>query len=164
MYEVTQCEWASSSYELKEPKVPNSVSSISSIPYSRVHTSKRYLHYTSHVAGLTQTATLITCIKTIKPEISIFNNITCIVVQYTFLYIWWQLKAETCSCWFPVINICRVRWVIIGFHIPRALTFRHRASCILGQAFHYSPENAFYIFNQQIYFIIWYLLDRASLI
>ena len=25
------------------------------------------------------------------------------------------------------------------------LTFRHRASCILGQAFHYSPENAFYI-------------------
>ena len=44
------------------------------------------------------------------------------------------------------------------------LTFRHRASCILGQAFHYSPENAFYIFNQQIYFIILYLLDRASLI
>ena len=35
-----------------------------------------------------------------------------------------------------------------------ALTFRHRASCILGQAFHYSPENGFYIFNQQIYFII----------
>ena len=34
------------------------------------------------------------------------------------------------------------------------LTFTHRASCILGQAFHYSPENAFYIFNQQIYFII----------
>ena len=34
------------------------------------------------------------------------------------------------------------------------LTFRHRASCILGQAFHYSPENDFYIFNQQIYFII----------
>jgi len=34
------------------------------------------------------------------------------------------------------------------------LTFRHRASCILGQAFHYSPENAFYVFNQQTYFII----------
>ena len=44
------------------------------------------------------------------------------------------------------------------------LTFRHRASCILGQAFRYSPEDAFYIFNQQIYFIIWYLLDRTSLI
>ena len=48
--------------------------------------------------------------------------------------------------------------------LASVLTFRHRASCILGQAFHYSPENAFYIFNQQIYFIIWYLLDRASLI
>jgi hypothetical protein len=23
------------------------------------------------------------------------------------------------------------------------LNFRHRASCILGQAFHFSPENAF---------------------
>ena len=34
------------------------------------------------------------------------------------------------------------------------LTFRHHASCTLGQAFHYSTENAFYIFNQQIYFII----------
>jgi len=34
------------------------------------------------------------------------------------------------------------------------LTFRHRASCILGQVFHHSPANAFYIFNQQIYFII----------
>ena len=44
------------------------------------------------------------------------------------------------------------------------LTFRHRASSILGQAFRYSPENAFYIFNQQIYFIIWYLLDCVSLI
>jgi hypothetical protein len=44
------------------------------------------------------------------------------------------------------------------------LTFRHRASCILGQAFHYCPDNAFYIFNQQMYFITWYLLDRASLI
>ena len=32
--------------------------------------------------------------------------------------------------------------------------FRHRASCIQGQGFHYSPENAFYIFNQQTYFII----------
>ena len=36
----------------------------------------------------------------------------------------------------------------------RGLNFRYRASCIQGQAFRYSPENAFYIFNQQIYFII----------
>ena len=38
--------------------------------------------------------------------------------------------------------------------VQYSLTFRHRASCILGQAFRYSPENAFYIFNQHIYFII----------
>ena len=40
------------------------------------------------------------------------------------------------------------------------------APCVLyiGQAFRYCPENAFYIFNQQIYFIIWHLIDRASLI
>ena len=34
----------------------------------------------------------------------------------------------------------------------------------IGQAFHYYSENAFYVFNQQIYIIIWYLLDHASLI
>ena len=51
-----------------------------------------------------------------------------------------------------------------GLEFKTRLSFRHRASCILRKAFHYSPENAFYIFNQQIYFIIWYLLDRASLI
>ena len=34
------------------------------------------------------------------------------------------------------------------FEATPDLTFRHRASCILGQAFRYSPENAFYIFNQ----------------
>ena len=41
-----------------------------------------------------------------------------------------------------------------------------QAPCVLyiGQAFRYSPENVFYIFNQQIYFILLYLLDRASLI
>ena len=45
----------------------------------------------------------------------------------------WKIKTRTSGYW---------------------LTSRHRASCILGQAFHYSPENAFYMFNQQIYFII----------
>ena len=34
--------------------------------------------------------------------------------------------------------------------------FNLQAPCVpyVGQAFRYSPENAFYIFNQQIYFII----------
>jgi len=40
------------------------------------------------------------------------------------------------------------------WEVIRALTFRPRASSTIGQAFHYSPENAFYIFNQQIYLII----------
>ena len=47
----------------------------------------------------------------------------------------------------------RIIWIKSKDYVS-LLTFRHRASCILGQAFHYSPENAFYIFNQQIYFII----------
>ena len=48
----------------------------------------------------------------------------------------------------------------------RADIFNLQAPCVLyiGQAFRYSPENDFYVFNQQIYFIIWYLLDRATLI
>ena len=72
---------------------------------------------------------------------------------------------------FGIQHVMRIRYIIICFkygctsfsHIF-SLTFRHLASCILGQAFHYSPENAFYIFNQQICFIVWYLLDRSSLI
>ena len=44
--------------------------------------------------------------------------------------------------------------ITTAINSTRSLTFRHRASSLLGQAFRYSPENAFYIFNQQIYFII----------
>ena len=45
-------------------------------------------------------------------------------------------------------------------------SFNLQAPCVLyiGQAFCYTSENAFYIFKNQIYFIIRYLLDRASLI
>ena len=71
-----------------------------------------------------------------------------LLLYNTFISILYMFRANTCSS--------------SGGQF--LLNFRHRASCILGQAFHYSPENAFYIFNQQIYFIIWYLLDRASLI
>ena len=58
-----------------------------------------------------------------------------------------EIDEELCVCfrdWQKEFD--RVNWT--------KLTFRHRASSILGQAFRYSPENAFYIFNQQIYFII----------
>ena len=71
------------------------------------------------------------------------------------------------SSGFPTRTLCAPlsspTWsVVVLLHYNRypfslyfiCLTFRHHASCILGQAFHCSPENAFYIFNQQIYFII----------
>ena len=34
------------------------------------------------------------------------------------------------------------------------LTFRLPCVLYIGQAFRYPPENTFYVFNQQIYFII----------
>jgi len=51
----------------------------------------------------------------------------------------------------------RVLRKMCGFEreqVKKLLTFRHRASSILGQVFCSSPENTLYIFNQQIYFII----------
>jgi len=54
--------------------------------------------------------------------------------------------------WQGVVNAEMNVWFV--WEAGNLLTFRHRASCILGQAFHYSPENVFYIFNQQIYFVI----------
>ena len=59
-----------------------------------------------------------------------------------------HLHQATSGAGITVQRICG-KW-----HNKQTLTFRHRASCILGQAFRYSPENAFYIFNEQIYFII----------
>ena len=63
---------------------------------------------------------------------------------------------------FTIIHLCTkifkfafsFQCVLHSLAIVSSLTFRHRASCMLGQAFHYSPENAFYIYNQHIYFII----------
>ena len=66
--------------------------------------------------------------------------------------------SSLCKCSVEKENVSRHSAYI------RRLTFRHGAFSILGQAFRYSPENALYIFNQQIHFIIWYLLDRALLI
>ena len=79
---------------------------------------------------------------------------------------------NTTSCfvhfpvWYFCLNTLRTELLNCLNARSRGLIFRHRAFCIQGQAFRYSPENAFYIFNQQIrvYFINWYLLDRASLI
>jgi len=51
------------------------------------------------------------------------------------------------------------KWWQAFFAFPLLLISSHinlQAPCVLyiGQAFRYSPENAFYIFNQEIYFII----------
>ena len=56
--------------------------------------------------------------------------------------------------WNSIAALIELQGVPLATEPGISLTFRHRASCILGQAFHYSPENAFYVFNQQIYFII----------
>ena len=104
------------------------------------------------------------------------------VALYNVLSKRWALTLGKCNvirvklCWegnkrsilsYTAKN-CSWGWANLSPEIRRAdlkrLTFRHRASCILGQAFRYSPENAFYTFNQQIYFIIWYLLDRPCII
>jgi len=50
--------------------------------------------------------------------------------------------------------IITVFYIHGSVHLDSVLTFRHRASSILGQAFRYSPQNAYYIFNEQIFFII----------
>lgn len=53
------------------------------------------LHRTCCWLNTTQPATLIMCTKTMKSEISIFNNITCIVVHYTFLYILYNMMMTS---------------------------------------------------------------------
>jgi len=59
---------------------------------------------------------------------------------------------------YPVVTntdyLAHISVISVYISYQHHLTFRQRASWILGQAFHYSPENTFYIFNQQIYFII----------
>jgi len=66
--------------------------------------------------------------------------------------------AAAVKYWSVSYNACVYDlWLRLCLPVPvtgGALANRHRASCILGQAFRYSPEKAFYIFNQQIYFII----------
>ena len=75
-----------------------------------------------------------------------------------------SVQCEVCCLLIHLTPYFDTRRQLVRTVVPCSicLTFRHRASCILRQTFHYSPENAFYIFNQQIYFIIWYLLDHAS--
>ena len=107
------------------------------------------------------------------------SNSTCLSFIYFYISILFSYESFVSQTRISLALCCHVNWtqytnlnsglllhdsILTVLHVEKELTFRHRASCILGQAFRYSTENAFYIFNQQIYFIIWYLLDRASLI
>ena len=58
----------------------------------------------------------------------------------------------------PIFRSIRLGVTACSITFPRCW---RPPTCVLyiGQAFHYSPENTFYIFNQQIY-----LFDRASMI
>ena len=62
-------------------------------------------------------------------------------------------KDETCMLYKDSVRTA-LQTVFTSVIKTKLLTFRHRASQYTGQVFRYSPENAFYIFNQQIYFII----------
>ena len=55
-----------------------------------------------------------------------------------------EIPVHICSVLFKSCHLCSLPSIF-------ALTFRHRASCILGQAFHCYPENIF------IYLIIKYI-------
>jgi hypothetical protein len=78
----------------------------------------------------------------------------------------WSQAEVDCRCCSRSSSTLCPKITSPSLRILREFPFNFYAPCVfyIGQAFRYSPENAFYIFNQQIYFIIWYLLDRASLI
>ena len=116
-----------------------------------------------------------------RPCLLQYDNLAC-----CFLQMVWLLQASRgvmvrrasldTPCWLPHTDSC---WQWLAEQtVQNDVAARKQKSCCcilssiklqapcvlyIGQAFRYSPDNAFYIFNQQIYFIIWYLLDRASL-
>ena len=82
-------------------------------------------------------------------------------------YVVWEGYLHFYALWVGSLWLCLSRnSSVVGITATATSLVNLLAPSILyiGQAFRHSPENAFYIFNQQIYFIIWYLLDRASLI
>ena len=77
----------------------------------------------------------------------------CEVSVTTFTFIACFILVRPCGRYVVQLQIFELQKCKMQ-HRFLLLNFRHRASCVLGQAFRYSPENAFCIFNQQIYFII----------
>jgi len=58
----------------------------------------------------------------------------------------WRKSLLTTGCGGQLSSLRQFLCFTINLLAPRFL--------YIGQAFRYSPENAFYIFNEQIYFII----------
>ena len=67
-----------------------------------------------------------------------------------------ETEMVFCNSCFSAIQVTTVTVLLELCNHFNILCFNLQVPCVLyiGQAFHYSPENAFYIFNQQIYFII----------
>ena len=73
-------------------------------------------------------------------------------------------RQEASDAYFMSVEVPSKRSGLVRFDVLAMINLKSPCVLYVGQAFRYSPENAFYIFNQQMYFIFWYLLDRASLI
>ena len=104
-------------------------------------------HHTSVSQLVTDVSSTLTYILQSTRAQSSASTVPALILQ---LNMWHCVSCGFCT----VLNTLRTGLLNCLNARSRGLTFRHRASCIQGQAFHYSPENTFYIFNQQIYFII----------
>ena len=101
------------------------------------------------------------CTINIKTRITIFEDLFVLILTQAGLVCDFYLRDFALMQLANLqhfANLCDNFWFNTIWHrrytIFFSLTFRNRVSSILGQAFRYSPQNAFYIFNQQIYFII----------
>ena len=69
-----------------------------------------------------------------------------------------ELRTQTTTKW-------KRNMTITNDPFSKQLHFRHHTSYILGQAYRYSPEYAFYIFSEQVHLIIFLgFLSQSSFI
>jgi hypothetical protein len=78
------------------------------------------------------------------------HMVTLSIITVNIIKCWCLLKQHVSA------HVLSLKMVHVGRNTV-LLTFRHHASSTrVGQTFRYSPEKAFHIFNQQIYFIIFF--------
>ena len=121
-----------------------------------IRSTKLYLQHLVFVKQLLLPAAIVketatndcTCIKHV---LSIHLFLHLIINGYVFLQMYNELLQKT---WKIHINVNAINFHMLTDNIQAA--FNIQALCVLyiGKAFRYTPENAFHIFNQQIYFII----------